>query len=146
MSQLRLSFSALVISGMFLTVACGPQSEDTSTQSNATTEQQETTDAKPGTGQFCGGFAGIQCPSGLVCVDDPNDSCDPNAGGADCAGICVKGTQAQDLADKKKCDYNDPNLTYVSRDPAQCAAIFFFCPEGQSPFFNDCGCGCAITQ
>jgi hypothetical protein len=38
--------------------------------------------------QFCGGFAGIACPGGGKCVDDPSDSCDPNNGGADCGGIC----------------------------------------------------------
>lgn len=37
----------------------------------------------------CGGFGGIQCPSGLVCVDDPTDGCDVDNGGADCGGICV---------------------------------------------------------
>lgn len=36
----------------------------------------------------CGGIAGIQCPGGGKCVDDPNDGCDPNNGGADCGGIC----------------------------------------------------------
>jgi hypothetical protein len=39
---------------------------------------------------FCGGFAGIQCPSGLECVDDPRDDCSPCRGGADCGGICVE--------------------------------------------------------
>jgi hypothetical protein len=38
----------------------------------------------------CGGIAGIQCPDGLVCIDDPGDDCDPQQGGADCFGICVK--------------------------------------------------------
>ena len=37
---------------------------------------------------FCGGIAGIECPKGEVCVDDPNDDCDPNNGGADCGGFC----------------------------------------------------------
>jgi hypothetical protein len=37
----------------------------------------------------CGGFANLDCPSGLVCVDDPNDGCDTEHGGADCGGICV---------------------------------------------------------
>ena len=37
----------------------------------------------------CGGFRGAECPPGLVCVDDPNDRCDPERGGADCPGICV---------------------------------------------------------
>jgi hypothetical protein len=36
----------------------------------------------------CGGFAGLPCGAGEVCVDDPSDSCDPAHGGADCAGIC----------------------------------------------------------
>jgi hypothetical protein len=45
--------------------------------------------------QFCGGFAGIQCPDGLECIDDPNDDCDPNNGGADCGGICVEPKQCQ---------------------------------------------------
>lgn len=39
--------------------------------------------------QSCGGIAGIQC-RGIdeVCVDDPNDECDPTTGGADCGGLC----------------------------------------------------------
>lgn len=42
---------------------------------------------KPGS-QACGGIAGIRCPEGQACVDDPTDSCDPERGGADCPGIC----------------------------------------------------------
>lgn len=41
-------------------------------------------------GQPCGGFAGIPCPEGFVCVDVPGDGCNPNHGGADCAGYCKK--------------------------------------------------------
>jgi len=40
--------------------------------------------------QTCGGIAGIRCPAGQKCVDNPNDGCDPNNGGADCGGICVQ--------------------------------------------------------
>ena len=36
----------------------------------------------------CGGIAGVQCPEGQKCVDDPSDTCDPTKGGADCSGIC----------------------------------------------------------
>lgn len=40
------------------------------------------------TPQACGGIAGLQCPQGQVCKDDPRDSCDPEKNGADCPGIC----------------------------------------------------------
>lgn len=85
--------------------------------------------------QRCGGFAGTACPDGYACVDDPRDSCDPNAGGADCGGICRRERRT-------RCDYNDPTKSYVSRDADQCATIRFICAEGQQAFFDDCGCGC----
>jgi len=37
----------------------------------------------------CGGFSGKPCPGSGSCQDDPTDSCDPKAGGADCIGVCV---------------------------------------------------------
>jgi hypothetical protein len=40
-------------------------------------------------GGMCGGIAGFPCPEGYTCVDAAGDGCDPAAGGADCAGICV---------------------------------------------------------
>ena len=45
---------------------------------------------RPGncSGQFCGGIAGIPCPEGYTCVDNPCDSCNPKTGGADCGGLC----------------------------------------------------------
>jgi hypothetical protein len=89
-------------------------------------------------GDFCGGFAGIPCTEGFTCADDPKDSCDPNQGGADCGGICQE-------EKKKKCTGKEPGYTYISRDPAECPAILFTCPDGQSAFFNDCGCGCTTN-
>ena len=41
--------------------------------------------------QACGGIAGIRCPEGKTCVDDPSDDCNPKRGGADCPGICKGG-------------------------------------------------------
>ena len=38
---------------------------------------------------LCGGFAGLPCPEGLHCFDDPEDDCDPANGGADCGGVCL---------------------------------------------------------
>ncbi len=40
--------------------------------------------------QMCGGIAALPCPEGLVCVDDPSDSCNPDSGGADCSGVCTQ--------------------------------------------------------
>jgi hypothetical protein len=85
--------------------------------------------------QFCGGIAGIACPSGYSCVDDPRDSCDPNRGGADCGGICRH----------TRCSYNDPSKTYVSRDPQECQVIRFVCAADQTYFSDGCGCGCQDT-
>ncbi len=47
---------------------------------------------------FCGGIAGIACPDGQTCVDDPSDSCDPMNGGADCGGMCVPGSASSEAA------------------------------------------------
>jgi hypothetical protein len=38
---------------------------------------------------MCGGIAGLTCPKGLKCADDPSNSCNPKTGGADCSGMCV---------------------------------------------------------
>lgn len=37
----------------------------------------------------CRGIAGLECPYGLWCYDDPSDDCDPENGGSDCGGICL---------------------------------------------------------
>ncbi len=42
----------------------------------------------------CGGITGRLCPEGRTCVDNPNDSCVPKKGGADCIGMCVASPQA----------------------------------------------------
>ena len=36
----------------------------------------------------CGGLLGLACPGAGSCVDDPQDSCDPERGGRDCRGLC----------------------------------------------------------
>ena len=129
MSLRFIPWSVLVTGLALLGSACGPTAD--------AADQTAALEAAKG-GEFCGGIAGIACAEGFTCVDDPNDTCDPNQGGADCGGIC----QAEK---KKACNYDDPSRTYVSQDPDQCAVIRFTCPEGQSAFFDDCGCGCTTT-
>ena len=50
--------------------------------------------------KFCGGIAAFPCDAGYQCVDNPDDSCDPMNGGADCGGICVPGA-ASSVASSK---------------------------------------------
>ncbi len=46
--------------------------------------------------QAGGGIAACQCTDPTAgCGDDPDDSCDPKNGGADCGGICVPPTPPQ---------------------------------------------------
>lgn len=66
---------------------------------------------------FCGGFGNLPCPDGEECVDDPDDSCDPNDGGADCGGMCVPATvdtcgpivqdYTDELAEIRACDSDE---------------------------------------
>lgn len=90
----------------------------------------------------CGGIAGTPCPKGQLCVDDPGDDCDPDQGGADCIGICVKKSECKPAS----CDYNNPRRQYVSKSPEQCATIRFVCNPGFHAFFDDCGCGCELVR
>lgn len=107
-------------------------------QGGATAEQK-----KPATGAFCGGIAAITCTEGLVCVDDPKDTCDPTKGGADCGGICMSAEGKKAKKPKKsQCSYDNPAQHYVAKSPDACATIRFACEEGSRPFFNSCGCGC----
>lgn len=124
MSIRLMSCGVLVVGAALFGSACSPTAE----------AQQATIEEQQKSGQFCGGFAGIGCPEGYACVDDPADDCDPNQGGADCGGICQKAPE------KTACD--DPNRKYVSKDPEKCAAIRFICAEKEVAFFDECGCGC----
>jgi hypothetical protein len=60
----------------------------------------------------CGGFAGYVCEGMGECVDDPNDDCDPDNGGADCGGYCTCPEEAT-CSDGQRWDPN----------PATCACV-----------------------
>ena len=75
---------ALVVGGF---CSCGVDA----TTSESSTGQQTTSDEvrHVSASMICGGVMGISCLAGQVCIDDPNDSCDPAVRGTDCMGICV---------------------------------------------------------
>ena len=131
MSIQRLMCCGVLIVGTCLAgLACGPTTEAQAQQAPQLQEGQPE-------GAFCGGIAGFTCAAGLTCVDDPNDGCDPERGGADCGGICQKQRKPECTGQDR-----DPAQKYVSKDPAQCALIRFKCKDGFTYFSNDCGCGC----
>jgi len=126
-------FSNLSKVGVLMAFALGAVA--CSAASGGPESNEPTDDSENEAKLFCGGFAGIACPEGYVCVDDPSDGCDPKKGGADCGGVCRH-------APPVKCNYGDPKKNWVSKDPNQCMVIRFVCAEGQSYFANECGCGC----
>ncbi|KAF2691330.1 hypothetical protein K458DRAFT_483358 [Lentithecium fluviatile CBS 122367] len=69
-------------------------------EETATFKPAPTPSVVPPIRRYCGGFAGLQCPTGMRCVDDPRDTCDPKKGGADCMGICVGGSEKIPCAGK----------------------------------------------
>jgi hypothetical protein len=65
---------------------CAAASCPTNTRCDVVGGQAVCTPLEPA--PFCGGIAGIACPGSGACVDNPDDGCDPQRGGADCGGIC----------------------------------------------------------
>ena len=83
----------------------------------------------PSAGQFCGGFAGIECPGAGACLDDPSDDCDPERGGADCGGLCecsgalvlcIAGTVFDESPDVCACVAQEPEVDACAA--VRCAA------------------------
>jgi hypothetical protein len=76
--------------------------------------------------QFCGGFGGFPCDEGEECIDDPNDDCDPQNGGADCGGICVPAPDCQPVLCELFCengfatDENGCEICSCKEEPTCC--------------------------
>jgi hypothetical protein len=68
---------------------------------------------EPAPETFCGGIANIACPGAGMCVDDPNDDCDVDNGGADCGGICECNAAA----------ISCPTGTWLNDDPDVCDCV-----------------------
>jgi len=86
----------------------------------------------------CGGIAGIACPGVGRCIDDPTDSCDPNAGGADCGGICTCVQNVLCTTDRKF--DNSPSVcACVPNGPPTCPPVCqIFCQYGNVLDANGC--------
>lgn len=129
MTMRNMAWSALVVGVCWMGVACNPVVTDAQAQEPETDAVEQ---EAGGVGATCGGFAGIQCDPGYVCVDNPNDSCDPRNGGRDCSGLCQCG--------------QPPDYGYLANSPEKCATIRFKCDTPRyEPFFNACGCGCKVA-
>jgi len=86
--------------------------------------------------QLCGGIAGLPCPGGAECVDDPDDGCDPSTGGSDCGGVC-------------RCEVRVPCIPgfHFDSSPGICACVSdlpatcgnLTCPVGQLCCNASCG-------
>jgi len=96
--------------------------------------------------ELCEGTRGTWDPT--ACGDDvcgAAPDCDAIIPGCHCGDTrvfhgnvgCVTSDQCNACPDPR-----DPAVTYTSRDPAVCAQIRIACPDGQTLFSSECGCGC----
>ena len=103
--------------------------------------------------QFCGGIAGIRCPAGQKCVDNPNDGCDPARGGADCGGICVPdttvhcgGIAGRPCPSGQRCVDDPSDSCDPARGGADCGGICVQCVQNQlciqGSHFDLASCSC----
>ncbi len=119
---------ALVAASSILAPACAAEG-DTETAALLASDL----DPSPSTTLRCGGLAGLRCPSGYLCADDPEEGCGP---ATDCMGICVP----------PYCASRALHASYISMDPGECARMRFTCAEDMVPFFDACGCGCESAE
>ena len=90
--------------------------------------------------RFCGGIAGVVCPDDQECVDDPDDECDPNAGGADCMGLCVpRNCPDPDAVCASRCAPDPIGLPDGCAEP-NCDPCPVVCDEGQFACPNNGPC------
>jgi hypothetical protein len=133
-----MALASVALSSAVLASACGPAYEpDEEAAEVESFDVNDLDEAELAILPRCGGIAGTPCRVGERCVDLRGDGCDPARGGADCLGVCV--------APPPRSRICDPQVRYVARSPERCAAIRFFCEDGE-PVFDRCGCGCRIER
>ena len=90
---------------------------------------------------FCGGIAGFPCPGAGMCVDNPDDECDPENGGADCGGYCE--CNALGLCASGSVWDSSPSVCGCVPEMNPCAATL--CPTGTTCEVID-GAGVCISD
>jgi hypothetical protein len=91
----------------------------------------------------------IQSPAPATCsyggqTYQPGDNFEATDG----CNSCSCGEDGAVACTKMACVCNpatEPHRNYVGT-PQQCMVIRYTCQSGQTPFSNDCGCGCETTQ
>jgi hypothetical protein len=90
----------------------------------------------------CGGIAGLTCPPGFICSDNPMDGCDP-ATGADCGGVCVPdrttcgGISGAACAEGYEC-VDSPNDDCLPDSGADCPGVCQPVRRGECSTDADC--------
>ena len=85
----------------------------------------------------CGGITGAGCPGQGQCADDPSDSCDPKAGGADCGGLC-KCVQNQACTKDATFDSSPSVCACVPSKPVCGPVCDIYCEYGNVMDANGC--------
>lgn len=93
--------------------------------------------------QPCGGIDGLLCSGTDICIDNPEDTCDPQNGGVDCEGFCAPATCGNGSYEPpEQCD--DGDLDHYDSCNNYCRLVnvpFSFSSSSSSCSGVDCGMG-----
>jgi hypothetical protein len=133
----RLLCAALLILSTFVVVGCGHDDDSDGWQIGDDTNVANDDDAGPSADSSGGVDASPDPPPDIDAGPGPDPS-EPDAGEPDAAEPDASAADAG-----PSCPDESDGYHYVSRDPEECARIFLACDDDQTPFENQCGCGCA---
>lgn len=94
----------------------------------------------------CSGFGADTCSTRSFCAPGCTGMCDCTCPGPEGYEGCGCGGCADTCFQFAACvDVGCPEAWYASHDPLECQVIDFDCLENQTPFNDECGCGCIDT-